>query len=336
MLKNNKTPLIVSSFLIMLPILVHLFVENFLSGMLFMPTLLLVLHWVCILVTAYDNKSNCQSSKIFGIVLWIIPAISIIVSTTTYLFSVNIIKSPHIPLYILIGALFIMIGNYMPKTRQNRTIGIKVKWTLQSEANWNATHRVAGFTWVAIGIIILASAFLPISICIPVFIISVFFGVLIPTVYSYKFYKKELQDNTEFKEVKFPKRTKKISIIATILITIIIVLVCFTGEITYSLGESSLKVDSIWWSELKIEYSDINSVNLIKDCDFGTRISGFGTPRLSIGFFKNKVYNSYSLYAYTNNSTAIELGVEGKIILINAKSHDETVSLFEKISERIK
>ena len=46
-------------------------------------------------------------------------------------------------LEILMGALLIIIGNYLPKCRQNYTIGIKIPWTLADEDNWNRTHRPA-------------------------------------------------------------------------------------------------------------------------------------------------------------------------------------------------
>jgi uncharacterized membrane protein len=51
------------------------------------------------------------------------------------------------------GLMFIVIGNYLPKARQNYTIGIKIPWTLADEENWNRTHRLAGRLWVASGIL---------------------------------------------------------------------------------------------------------------------------------------------------------------------------------------
>ena len=45
--------------------------------------------------------------------------------------------------------MFMVIGNYLPKVKQNNTIGIRVVWTLQDEENWNATHRFSGKIWVA-------------------------------------------------------------------------------------------------------------------------------------------------------------------------------------------
>ena len=56
-------------------------------------------------------------------------------------------------MYYGTGLLFMVIGNYLPKVKQNHTIGIRVIWTLQDEENWNATHRFSGKLWMASGIL---------------------------------------------------------------------------------------------------------------------------------------------------------------------------------------
>ena len=48
----------------------------------------------------------------------------------------------------------------MPKLKQNYTIGIKVPWTLNSEENWNMTHRMAGKVYVVAGVISIIIALL--------------------------------------------------------------------------------------------------------------------------------------------------------------------------------
>lgn len=63
-------------------------------------------------------------------------------------------------IYIMLGGLWILLGNYIPKLGQNYTVGIKVPWTLNSERNWTLTHRMAGRLFVAAGIISICAAFL--------------------------------------------------------------------------------------------------------------------------------------------------------------------------------
>ena len=56
-------------------------------------------------------------------------------------------------IYYGTSLLFIVIENYLPKIKQNNTIGIRIVWTLQDEENWNATHSFSGRIWRASGIL---------------------------------------------------------------------------------------------------------------------------------------------------------------------------------------
>ena len=90
---------------------------------------------------------------------------------------------------VFVGLLFLILGNYLPKIRQNRTMGIKLPWTLQSEENWTRTHRLSGFLWVLCGLVM-----------IPLSLLRLWSGwlfgallavmVLIPAVYSYALHRK--------------------------------------------------------------------------------------------------------------------------------------------------
>ena len=57
-----------------------------------------------------------------------------------------------------IGLLFVVIGNYLPKTRFNYVMGIRSPWTLSSEEVWDKTHRLAGPLYVLLGLAVLADA----------------------------------------------------------------------------------------------------------------------------------------------------------------------------------
>ena len=87
-----------------------------------------------------------------------------------------------------VGILFIVIGNYLPKCKQNYTIGIKLPWTLNSEENWNKTHRFGGIVFVLFGLIQIAGAFLDFGGIITM--ITIFAVLLIPMIYSFILYKK--------------------------------------------------------------------------------------------------------------------------------------------------
>lgn len=57
-----------------------------------------------------------------------------------------------------IGVLFIVLGNYMPRVKQNYSFGCKTPWALHDEHNWNRTQRMGGYTFVVMGLALLVSA----------------------------------------------------------------------------------------------------------------------------------------------------------------------------------
>ena len=65
--------------------------------------------------------------------------------------------------YVMLGiaVLFLFIGLMMPKIKKNYTIGIRLPWTLHSEAVWDKTHQFGGKVFVALAILMAIIAFLP-------------------------------------------------------------------------------------------------------------------------------------------------------------------------------
>ncbi len=59
---------------------------------------------------------------------------------------------------LIVGALFIVIGNLMGKVRPNWFVGVRNPWTLSSKAAWTRTHRIGGWTFVLIGVLFMALA----------------------------------------------------------------------------------------------------------------------------------------------------------------------------------
>ncbi len=95
---------------------------------------------------------------------------------------------------ILVGALFLFLGNIMPKVKSNFFMGVKNPWTLSNTDIWNRTHRLAGFLMFIMGLIIILTCFwLP-----PAFSMWLIVGMgtllaVLPTVLSYIWYRKLLK-----------------------------------------------------------------------------------------------------------------------------------------------
>jgi uncharacterized membrane protein len=91
---------------------------------------------------------------------------------------------------LLIGGLFVVIGNYLGKVRRNFFVGIRTPWTLASDEVWARTHRVGGWLFVLAGIAIIASAGSSRPLLPVVLLASVGSAALISVAYSYFVYRK--------------------------------------------------------------------------------------------------------------------------------------------------
>ena len=59
-----------------------------------------------------------------------------------------------------LGFFFILLGNYMPRIKQNYTFGCRTPWSLADPHNWERTQRMGGITFIAMGIALLLNSFL--------------------------------------------------------------------------------------------------------------------------------------------------------------------------------
>lgn len=153
-----------------------------------LPVILIFIHLFVWFQLANDPKKKNYSSVMRGISHWLVPVLSVLVQTTIITFGLGITFPIFFFLSLAMGILFMVIGNYLPKCKQNYTMGIKLPWTLHDEDNWNRTHRLAGWTWMAGGILMILNAFLNWE-----WILwgSLALMVLIPFIYSYLLYRKK-------------------------------------------------------------------------------------------------------------------------------------------------
>ena len=208
MLKKNKWGMILSSLVILLPIGVGLLLWDQLpeqlpfhwnaagevdgwigksQGVFLMSPVLLIVHWLCVLVTGLDPKNKDKNEKAKQLILWILPVLSLLVNGMVYATALGREVNVDMLMPGLLGVMFVVLGNILPKCSRNSTIGIKIPWTLHSDENWYATHRLAGKLWIAGGLCIVATAWLPFSLWIMLPVTAAL--VLIPCIYSYRFYK---------------------------------------------------------------------------------------------------------------------------------------------------
>ena len=58
--------------------------------------------------------------------------------------------------HILVALIIILIGNYLPKTKPSRFVGLKFFWLLDKPVLWFKVHRLAGYLWILSGALMLS------------------------------------------------------------------------------------------------------------------------------------------------------------------------------------
>ena len=154
----------------------------------FFPALLMAIHWVCVFASCADPKAKNYHPKMIRLVLWICPVLSLLLNSMVYATALGYQLSVEIIMPLLVGLMFLIIGNLLPKCRQSYTMGIKLPWTLANEENWNKTHRFGGKVWMAGGVMIMATAFMG---SFWLLIAAMVVMVAAPTIYSYCLYRKQ-------------------------------------------------------------------------------------------------------------------------------------------------
>lgn len=155
------------------------------------PIFIIVIFLFSVFMIKKDPKRQNQSNGILYVLYVFMPIISILTSSFSISYALG--YRPNISMYIIriISVFFISIGNLLPKTKRNYTVGIKVPWTLDSDKNWNKTHRFAGFLWTIVGVLTLLFSFLFEKYMNNLFLVGAVLMIILPIIYSYILYRKE-------------------------------------------------------------------------------------------------------------------------------------------------
>ena len=119
----------------LLPVFIGLFLWNQLPDS----------HLVCVVATNIDPKSKDINKKIFRVLLWICPLVSLFVSTVIYGYSLGYDFDMSYLCGILIGVLYLVLGNFLPTVKPNYTIGFRIPWTLNDPDNWSHHCKTCGY-----------------------------------------------------------------------------------------------------------------------------------------------------------------------------------------------
>lgn len=153
------------------------------------PLFILATHLLCAFCTLTDPKRQHISDKLYRLTLLLCPAVSVICGIAIYGYALNLKFDIGLFSKLFMGLLFIVIGNYLPKCKQNYTIGIKLPWTLDDEENWNYTHRFAGWLWIFAGLFFIIASLINLKYSWILLAVTIVIAV-VPCIVSFLYYQK--------------------------------------------------------------------------------------------------------------------------------------------------
>ena len=305
-----------------------------------LPLMMLFFHIVIFFATRLDKQNRGHNEKVMNLVGLIFPVMSIVNSVIIYAQAMELELNLSMLLFPMLGLLFIAVGNWLPKIKQNSTLGIKIRWTLYNEENWNKTHRVAGFVWVIGGVLFCLMGFVAEKALLFLLPLEVILLAFVPMVYSWNLARKQRREGT-FTESQVNKDLKKHPVllgVTTVLVTAVLLgvgYIMFTGDIDYTVTDDKLIIDADFHSDLAISLDTIDSMELCQGRPGGTRTWGFASARLLMGWFESDELGDYTRYTYNGCDSYILLTSGDDILMLGAKTEADTQALYEELLERI-
>ncbi|MCT4378667.1 DUF1648 domain-containing protein [Leuconostoc falkenbergense] len=146
-----------------------------------LPVLIIAVNYV--IIRSMKNK-GIDNQKVFPVLIWSLPLLLNVVQIVTFMHALNYHINIGSVILPVIGLLFIVLGNYLPKTTPNYMVGIRLPETLHNSENWQKTNRLGGFTMVFAGFILLITGIIGNMIAVIGLIVAMVITILVPAVYA--------------------------------------------------------------------------------------------------------------------------------------------------------
>lgn len=121
----------------------------------------------------------------------VVPVVAAVTATFLALVHIGILAVALVPgfgilrpMWLALGGMYLALGLVLPRVRRNGLVGVRTPWTLASDENWARTHRVAGWTMFASGLVAAFAGTLGGATGSALAISSLLAGAIVPAVYS--------------------------------------------------------------------------------------------------------------------------------------------------------
>lgn len=169
------------------------------------PAIILVITLLYFLYRKFQEKSSKEDNDRTARNLDILDTVILIVMVlfnALCVFLLTVMKHPatmknkenmiFVIISTIIGVLFILLGNILPKTKPNSFIGVRLSWCMDSDEHWYIANRNCGIAMVLSGICtVIAGLIVRNGTYVIYMILSLILFLTVATIYSYVIIKKK-------------------------------------------------------------------------------------------------------------------------------------------------
>ncbi|MFM9413445.1 SdpI family protein [Peptococcus simiae] len=121
-----------------------------------------------------------------AISLLAVPVIGLVITMMMVQFNLGADFSVRRGVLLLLGGLFLAIGNYLPKTPPNDFYGYRFPWTGRSPVVWAKTQRLGGYLFIGAGFLALLAGITDMPALMVLALIGIFVAAILPVVYAWR------------------------------------------------------------------------------------------------------------------------------------------------------
>lgn len=153
-------------------------------GIFLLPVILTIAQGLIIFLVANNRQNQDAPEWMKYCLMALIPVISVVVNIFVVSTALGLSLQNYRGMFLNLstGIVFILIGLVLKQVKPNRTIGIRLPWTLSSEKNWKLTHQFGSRMFLIGGLLLIICGLLNL---INMFLFIIMTMILVPCIYSY-------------------------------------------------------------------------------------------------------------------------------------------------------
>lgn len=149
-----------------------------------MPLIMSLVQIFCCIITDLSDRNQEANKKTISVLKWIIPIITMVLYIVTIMYALGSNVDIRKIVMIILGILFIILGNYIPKTKNTFALGLK-KFMIKNSDFESKISRISGYILILDGILFLLSMAFSEIVSLAIVCIVILEGLII-FIYSLK------------------------------------------------------------------------------------------------------------------------------------------------------